>query len=830
MAWSPALGLFVAVGGGTTNYAASSPDGITWTTRTLATNTWTSVAWSPFLGSFVAVGATISSASSSDGITWTQSTLETNTWESVVWSSSLLSFIAVGSGGTHYSAKTNQSIYGTNFVWRLATTTAIIGNQSIGNFAIGNIAATMTAISNATWCVIDQFAGTAYSQAILTFPVAMVTATMASGIGIVGYNQAGTLSATPTYYGPVGAATFTLTVGAHSEGPGYSESVFSRSDVSNQTLYYQAPIMSHQPGPWYDYQQQTGAGTSSGVLCNGFGRLNDFNNNALGNTCALRVLMTPASATSGIPTGLAAAQIGQAATTPQDCIGVPLTLNGEFDYSFMPHVVDNGSSRVNVIYRYNGVLIYLSIQSGVANTISRISDKVYMINCLSPNNCVDIQKGGLFLGANDYNGRILKRGSGTQITTTGIVAVMQGQHAYSIDTGIKQIVSTFTTSTDIVPGIALPTWIDRAIPDFGVNVYANSVTAPVYSTTYEAFNITIGNAALVAAAYTSEATLQPLAMGYTFYDKVFQSELETLFLGVSQPPPLAVSPDILYDYLGYMTGNQLNGAYQGFTLYGQPYVFDGTYIYAVTFNQSAFEGRGLPVAVATGLQLIAVAPTQAFFLSTFDNSIHLYNGARDLVKRKRMNQLENVINGAYSVRDNAVMLQTANHFVYISDNIASYLTKTASQTAVSIYDTTNGLVIANNIAQWNYTFEPLPGSSPVALNFQTAYFAIKNNMRAILAGITVYIYSATKAAIPLTLTIYTMDTDGLSFASQPRNVTINPNMYDINGIALYRVQPQTTKALAMSLQIQSNVLVTITKIVPEFRPEAAGVSPADRSG
>ena len=523
---------------GTTNYAASSPDGITWTTRTLATNTWTSVAWSPFLGSFVAVGATISSASSSDGITWTQSTLETNTWESVVWSSSLLSFIAVGSGGTHYSAKTNQSIYGTNFVWRLATTTAIIGNQSIGNFAIGNIAATMTAISNATWCVIDQFAGTAYSQAILTFPVTMVTATMASGIGVVGYNQAGTLSTTPTYYGPVGAATFTLTVGAHSEGPGYSESVFSRSDVSNQTLYYQAPIMSHQPGPWYDYQQQTGTGTSSGVLCNGFGRLNDFNNNALGNTCALRVLMTPVSTTSGLATGLSAAQIGQ----PSDNAtrlhrGTSSHLNGEFDYSFMPHVVDNGSSRVNVIYRYNGVLIYLSIQSGVANTISRISDKVYMINCLSPNNCVDIQKGGLFLGANDYNGRILKRGSGTQITTTGIVAVMQGQHAYSIDTGIKQIVSTFTTSTDIVPGIALPTWIDRAIPDFGVNVYANSVTAPVYSTTYEAFNITIGNAALVAAAYTSEATLQPLAMGYTFYDKVFQSELETLFLGVSQPPP-----------------------------------------------------------------------------------------------------------------------------------------------------------------------------------------------------------------------------------------------------------------------------------------------------
>ena len=434
------------------------------------------------------------------------------------------------------------------------------------------------------------------------------------------------------------------------------------------------------------------------------------------------------------------------------------------------------------------------------------------------------------MGANDYNGRILKRGSGAQITTTGIVAVMQGQHAYSIDTGIKQIVSTFTTSTDIIPGIALPTWIDRAISDFGVNVYANSVTAPVYSTTYEAFNITVLDAALTAAAYTSEATLQPLAMGYTFFERVFQTELETLFLGVAQPPPLVVSPDVLYDYLGYMTGNQLNGAYQGFTLYGQLYLFDGTYIYSVTFSGAVFEGRGLPVAVATGLQLIAVAPTRAFFLSAFDNSIYTYNGGRDLVKSKRMNDLETILNGAYCVRDNALLIQTTNHFINISDDIASYIPKLASQTAISIYDTTGGLVIANNTAQWSYSFNAVSGSTAVALDLQTAYLAVKNNMRAILAGMTIYLYSATKAAIPLTLTIYTMDTDRLSFASQPRQVTITPAMYDINGVALYRIQPQTSKALAVSLRIQSASQVTITKIVPEFRPEAAGVSPADRSG
>ena len=81
--WSPELGLFCAVAGGTVGTRVmTSPDGINWTSRTEATGTktWVSVCWSPALGLFCAVAsnsATDSVMTSPDGINWTFRTTPT---------------------------------------------------------------------------------------------------------------------------------------------------------------------------------------------------------------------------------------------------------------------------------------------------------------------------------------------------------------------------------------------------------------------------------------------------------------------------------------------------------------------------------------------------------------------------------------------------------------------------------------------------------------------------------------------------------------------------------------------------------------------------------
>jgi hypothetical protein len=110
VAWSPSLGLLVAVanGGTATQRVATSPDGVTWTLRTTpATDrAWLSVAFSDSLGQFVAVGNTDYVMVSTDGTTWAESVAfsEATYHEQVIWISELAKYVVVADTGGTYSA------------------------------------------------------------------------------------------------------------------------------------------------------------------------------------------------------------------------------------------------------------------------------------------------------------------------------------------------------------------------------------------------------------------------------------------------------------------------------------------------------------------------------------------------------------------------------------------------------------------------------------------------------------------------------------------------------------------------------------------------------
>lgn len=125
--WSPELGIFVAIAGNynlTTTVAATSPDGVTWTARTLpgtATH-WSSVTWSPELGIFCAVAGAIQkgqsgtrttnrAAISSDGINWTSVTLpSTVAWTCITWSPDRGIFLIVTAASGGRSAYSSDGI------------------------------------------------------------------------------------------------------------------------------------------------------------------------------------------------------------------------------------------------------------------------------------------------------------------------------------------------------------------------------------------------------------------------------------------------------------------------------------------------------------------------------------------------------------------------------------------------------------------------------------------------------------------------------------------------------------------------------------------------
>eukprot|EP01031_Cornospumella_fuschlensis_P029193 gene29193-35232_t len=114
--WSPQLGLFVAVAySGSGGRVMTSTDGFSWTDRSAASvRSWMSVCWSAERGIFVAVAngggverglfvavATNRVVTSPDGITWTSRTSAANSnWNSVSWSPDKGVFVAVAIGGT----------------------------------------------------------------------------------------------------------------------------------------------------------------------------------------------------------------------------------------------------------------------------------------------------------------------------------------------------------------------------------------------------------------------------------------------------------------------------------------------------------------------------------------------------------------------------------------------------------------------------------------------------------------------------------------------------------------------------------------------------------
>lgn len=76
-------GQFVAVGYGPSNAAraATSPDGITWTTQSDIAGTWRDIAYGQ--GKFVAVGDAGLCRVSPDGASWSSATIGTGNWASV---------------------------------------------------------------------------------------------------------------------------------------------------------------------------------------------------------------------------------------------------------------------------------------------------------------------------------------------------------------------------------------------------------------------------------------------------------------------------------------------------------------------------------------------------------------------------------------------------------------------------------------------------------------------------------------------------------------------------------------------------------------------------
>jgi len=282
------------------------------------------------------------------------------------------------------------------------------------------------------------------------------------------------------------------------------------------------------------------------------------------------------------------------------------------------------------------------------------------------------------------------------------------------------------------------------------------------------------------------------------------------------------------DYDGYSVGNDIPGAYTLFRLFGQVYLFDGKYIYNALVEEvtGIFISKNI-IASTIGLRYIASAPTTIYFYSGFDNSIYTFTGGRSLEKFKRFNAMPVINSGIYSVVDNTVLLDTDTSFIWVRDSIISESPKSIDQTDLIYYNTTDGIIIGNNVSNWQYTYEAKLTSTVVPLVLQTAYFGFNTNKKSILSKWCITIYNPNKNAMTVKGTCYTIDED----VSREQQVTwaINPIDYNDGGYVRVRLQPQFQKTLGISLKVECTDKILIVAIYPEFAEGESAVTTQARS-
>lgn len=224
-----------------------------------------------------------------------------------------------------------------------------------------------------------------------------------------------------------------------------------------------------------------------------------------------------------------------------------------------------------------------------------------------------------------------------------------------------------------------------------------------------------------------------------------------------------------------------------------------------------------------------------YLLSAFDNSIYTFDGGRALNKFYRMNDVRNssdvveaITDGVFNVKDNTLLLQTASTFVWIRDGIVTQNDKKAAQTGITLFDTTDGIVICNNTKKWIYSYLALSSSTVQTLNWQSAYHGLLNNTLGEVTAWVITLHSP-GGKISATVTLYSYSFDQEQYYTQSEPISLTPSDWNDLYFTRIRIQPTQQQALAHSVRINTTSKVVITDVSAEYTEDAQATIAASRS-
>jgi hypothetical protein len=623
-------------------------------------------------------------------------------------------------------------------------------------------------------------------------------ATQMVAIGYIGYTDFITWSWITVY--PPNAQT-TATIEKYVLGFGYADVVFYVAAAATSRFIYIPQLLPTASGAFRCYQTQNKLG-----LVNAYGKITNAYGLVPSKPIELRVGLI-----NGIMSFYSAAVLDG---INNDTMGTILSNVGEVDLTYMPDFQDD-----RILYRYNGVFYYTILSRTLTgNVFQKISENLYKINSISPLNIISMIDEKLHVGSSDYHGQmIFESAAAPAATATNVAAVLAGSittdplaegiFSNSIDVGDKLCYITSPTAANIqVVGYRIPYgWqsIEELISVYIADIYS-------YSVANDGSELALTDPS--NPVYVPDDRL-PVAIGFDYLDGAVNTKSQTIFLNKN--------------YDGYVIGNEAKGLYVSFQLFGTRYLFDG-----FTISQATFSGLVLsditPIASAVGMTFISATPNQAYFLSSFDNSVYIFNGGRSLSKFQRMSQLPAILRGIYSTRDNALLLETATSFIWVRDDIVTQNLKSVAQTALRLYDTTGGLVIGNDASTWRYGYAIINGASVVVpLIWQTSYFGATTNQKSNMTAFDVRLYSPGKTAQLITGRVESFDEK--EHYSQTVQWDIKKTDYSSGGYYQLRARPRTQKTLGMGLSLTIPAKSIIVDVIAEYEDDANAITPGKAS-
>ncbi|MFA5377261.1 MAG: hypothetical protein WC455_16040 [Dehalococcoidia bacterium] len=577
------------------------------------------------------------------------------------------------------------------------------------------------------------------------------------------------------------------------------------------------PVCQHSMTEILTYTTTNSCGTDTGI--NYYGKLTGHYESAY-------YLSLPFHIRVGLIAGIQSyLSVAYEPSTGYDCLGTTLTGVGEFDSAYYPHTYIDASS-TRLAYKYNGKYYYCSIRRPASSDypLQEIFSNVCKLNSIAPYNIIDAATNLLELGSIDFNGRfstITISGAGPTATSSKYAATIKGKYSSSIDTGDKLCTVDLADLSFEGIGTLIPSF-NKSISStlFSVDYYVEDIYYKSNSSLDPTTLFVINSK--TDTFYIPDTSL-PVPIGSTYpLNYTAQFNGETVFLEKYKADPTGIS----HESESYLIGNNLYGTFTSFSLYGQIYIHDGQFIWACTFDGQVFSSKDI-VAPASGMTYVASTPTQIFFLSSFDNSLYTFDGGRTLGKSHRLSDELTITDGTYSTLENTLLLQTASTFLWIRDGVISKTAKKATQTSTKLYSASTGIVISNNTNKWQYGFLSTGTSTVFPFSYQSPYFGVGQEMKSATTTWHAVLYSATKAAVDVTLNCYGITDEG--YTTQTEYIHINAGDWASNGFYRCRIQPQGQKAVASSFGFACATKVALVRLSIEYAADEAVIPAASRS-